>query len=140
MPVAELGLRVPAVIDRVPIVMRLTADMGAVANDPQIASAIAKDPHSGGTWMPGRWLRTFLTSSPVVPPEEFDVCPVVLAHPGADRWTDIELSLPFFDRIAKVDKRLVVLENAGHLPVEEPGRTQLADTVLGELERARSQA
>ncbi|WP_064046551.1 alpha/beta hydrolase [Ralstonia solanacearum] len=51
-------------------------------------------------------------------------CPLLLAHPGDDRWTGFESSRQFFDRI-KGDKELVMLENCGHFPVEEPGITQL---------------
>jgi alpha-beta hydrolase superfamily lysophospholipase len=43
-----------------------------------------------------------------------------LVHPGADHWTPVELSRTFLDRIA-APKRLVILANAGHYPVEEPG-------------------
>src|SRR4051812_296462 len=45
-------------------------------------------------------------------------CPVLLVHPAADRWTDVSISLPFFEGL-RVPKRLVMLENAGHFPVEE---------------------
>jgi hypothetical protein len=51
---------------------------------------------------------------------------VWLVHPGADRWTPLSLSRAFFDRIA-APKRLVVLDAAGHYPVETPGIHQLAD-------------
>ena len=39
---------------------------------------------------------------------------------NADLWTTIEASRPFFDRI-KGPKNLVMLENCGHLAIEEPG-------------------
>ncbi|WP_433334285.1 hypothetical protein [Spirillospora sp. CA-294931] len=61
-------------------------------------------------------------------PEDFTACPVLMAHPAADRWTPVRLSLPFFERLAS-PKRLVMLEKCGHLPVEDPGLTQLADAL-----------
>jgi hypothetical protein len=45
-----------------------------------------------------------------------------------DRWTPTAMSLRFFDRIA-APKELVLLENAGHYPVEAPGTHQLLDAV-----------
>lgn len=90
-------------------------------------------PCSGGS--PDRsWTRcgrSRACAGPAVEPEDFTACPVLLAHPGADRWTPVELSTPFFDRLGG-DKRLVVLEGCGHMPVEEPGLRQFAEA-LGRL-------
>ena len=63
-------------------------------------------------------------------PEDFDACPVLLAHPAEDRWTPVQLSRTFFDRI-RAPKQLVMLEGAGHFPVEQPGLDQLTDAVAG---------
>ena len=64
-----------------------------------------------------------------IEPEAFEVCPVLLAHPGEDRMTAIEHSRRFFDRIA-AKKSWVVLEGAGHMPVERPGIDRLEASVL----------
>ena len=120
---------VPALTDLLPVPMRVVGNMRGVANNLELSQAIASDPRAGGTWMPGRFLRTFVNSAPLVEPEAFDICPVLLAHPADDRWTDISITRAFFDRLS-VAKRLVMLENAGHLPVEEPGATQLRAAML----------
>jgi len=39
------------------------------------------------------------------------------------------MSRPFFDRL-KVPKRLVMLDNAGHFPIEEPGVSELRTALL----------
>jgi alpha-beta hydrolase superfamily lysophospholipase len=83
----------------------------------------------GGNWVPARFLRTFLGASPALEPEQFQVCPVLLAHPGADRMTDIAHSRRFFERLA-CPKRMVVLEGASHMPTEHPGVEQLEESVL----------
>ena len=44
----------------------------------------------------------------------------------------IEASRPFFDRI-KGPKELVLLENCGHLPIEEPGLSRLEEAVVAFL-------
>ncbi|MFC5746206.1 alpha/beta fold hydrolase [Actinomadura rugatobispora] len=114
---------------RVPI--RWIARMSAMANRPDLNAAVARDRLGGGGRVSLRFLRTYLASAPEVEPEEFTACPVVLAHPADDRWTPAALSLPFFERLAS-EKRLVMLEGCGHLPVEEPGLTRLAEA-LGRL-------
>jgi alpha-beta hydrolase superfamily lysophospholipase len=113
-PVLEpLMLNLPAFAQGLPLPMRLLINMRGVSNDPVLSEAIATDP------------------------ETFDVCPVLLTHPGDDRWTDVAISRPFFDRL-KVPKQLVMLGNAGHLPIEEPGASELRAALLGFLaERAR---
>ena len=61
---------------------------------------------------------------PPIAPEAFDVCPLLLAHPAADKWTPLAVSKPFFDRLDG-EKELVMLEGCGHLPYEAPGVFQL---------------
>jgi alpha-beta hydrolase superfamily lysophospholipase len=119
----------PALTDPIPVPMRWAGNMRGVVNDPELAELIAKDPLAGGAWMPAGFLRSFVNCEPLVKPEAFDVCPVLLAHPGDDHWTDISVTQAFFDRL-RVGKRLVMLENAGHLPIEEPGVTQFRAALL----------
>jgi alpha-beta hydrolase superfamily lysophospholipase len=57
--------------------------------------------------------------------------PVFLAHPADDRWTPVGVSLPFFDRLGRVETRLVLVENAGHAPLERPGVDQLREALVG---------
>jgi alpha-beta hydrolase superfamily lysophospholipase len=103
--------------------------MKGVANDPEIARLACEDPIGGGKLVPLRFLHSILAVRPAIEPEDFDLCPVLLAHPAADLWTKIEASRPFFDRI-KGPKELVMLENCGHLPIEEPGLGRLEEAVV----------
>jgi alpha-beta hydrolase superfamily lysophospholipase len=132
----EWSLRVPWLTDHGVVKMNLVGNMKAIANDPRISRALSRDRRAGGTWMPGRWIRTFLTSDPVVEPEAFDVCPVLLAHPAEDRWTDVAVSRPFFDRLVSTPTELVMLERSGHFPIEAPGRDVLADLLVDRLRTA----
>jgi alpha-beta hydrolase superfamily lysophospholipase len=124
-PLAALfgGLRVP---------IRWFGKMKAVANDPEIARLACEDPVGGGNLVPLRFLRSILAIRPAIEPEHFDLCPVLLAQPAADLWTNIDASRPFFDRI-KGPKELVMLENCGHLPIEEPGLSRLEEVVVAFL-------
>jgi alpha-beta hydrolase superfamily lysophospholipase len=103
--------------------------LNRISNDPELSALAASDRLGGGSWVPARFLRTLMTAVPVLEPEAFDICPVLLAHPGVDRMTDIAASRRFFERLAG-DKRMVVLEGASHMPTEHPGVDQLEDGVL----------
>jgi len=65
---------------------------------------------------------------PLIEPEDFSKCPVLLAHGENDRWTPYEISRNFFDRIAG-DKKFVLLERASHYPYEEPGFRQMQEAI-----------
>lgn len=103
-------------------------NMRAISNRPELTRLVLRDRLGGGNSMPLGFLRSYLESVPMVEPEDAQI-PVLLAHPAADRWTPVDVSRPFFDRLAG-PKRLVMLENAGHLPVEEPGTGQLVEAVV----------
>ena len=112
---------------------RMLSKMTAISNDPELSRLVASDPYGGGSSLPISFLRSLMKTTPPTPPEQFTRCPVLLAHPGADRMTDIAFSRRFFDRLAP-SKRMVVLAGAGHWPIEEPGATQLRDAVRDFLE------
>lgn len=122
---------------RLPI--RWIADMRHIANDRGLIDAVLADRSGGGGRVPLGWMRSFLESSPLVEPEQFATTPVTMIQPGADRWTPLEISRPFFDGIA-AEKSLVVLENCGHFPVGEPGFTQMLEAVRRLVDEVRPQA
>lgn len=95
----------------------------------ELSELVRADKLGGGSWVPARFLRTLMTTAPDLEPEQFDVCPVLLAHPGVDRMTDIALSRRFFERLA-APKRMLVLDGASHMPTEHPGVDQLEAAVL----------
>lgn len=55
--------------------------------------------------------------------------PIVLTKPAADRWTPRHLSEPFLARVRNVPVKVVMLDNAGHYPLEQPGRAQMVDAI-----------
>ena len=109
--------------------MAYVSKMDRISNRPALSKLVTSDRLGGGSWVPARFLRTLMTAPPALEPEEFTVCPVLLAHPGVDRMTDIALSRRFFDRLA-APKRMVVLDGASHMPTEHPGVDQLEAAVL----------
>ena len=106
--------------------------MHAMSNNRTLNRLIANDPLGGNVRVPVRFMQSIFTIRPAIEPEDFAVCPVLLAHPADDRWTGIASSRSFFDRI-KGNKTLTMLENCGHFPVEEPGITQLQEAALAFL-------
>ena len=116
----------------VPLPMQWVAPMRLIANDEGLTTEVVHDRRGGRRSMPLGWFRTFLAAGPIVAPEEYDGPPVLLVHPDEDRWTPLSISERFFDRI-RGEKRLVVLEGAGHFPVEEPGFSQLMDALAEAL-------
>jgi alpha-beta hydrolase superfamily lysophospholipase len=117
------------VTDGLPLPMAYVSKMDRISNRAALSQLVKSDRLGGGSWVPARFLRTLMTTAPAIEPEQFDVCPVLLAHPGNDRMTDIALSRRFFERLA-APKQMVVLDGASHMPTEHPGVDQLEAAVL----------
>lgn len=118
------------------IPMKKVANMKAIVNNNELLNLLINDPTSSGTKVSIAFINTLLEAYPEIEPEEFDICPMLLAHPEKDLWTPVEISELFFDRLHKIKKELVILENAGHFPIESPGLQQLENNILkfiGEL-------
>ena len=114
------GLRLP---------MRLVSKMRALVNDRAAQRACYADPTSAGNKATVAFLDSYLNYRPVAEPEEFDVCPVLLTQPAADRWTPLHLSTPFLSRIAQVPVRQVMLENGGHYPIEQTALDPMVEAI-----------
>lgn len=56
--------------------------MGAMSSDPALNRLVAEDPYGGGVRVPVNFMQSIFTVRPDVEPEDFDHCPVLLAHPG----------------------------------------------------------
>lgn len=133
---ARVGLPLLPALDtilgRVRLPIRWFSNMGAIANDPALCKVFLADSYGAGRSVPVHFMRSLFAATPDIEPEQFDRCPVLLAHPAADRWTTVEASRLLYDRL-NTSKQLVLLEHCGHFPVEEPGVTQLRDAVLAFL-------
>lgn len=127
------------VTDGLPMPMRYMSKMNHISNDPELSALCAGDRLGGGNVVPARFLRTLMDTAPDIEPEDFDVCPVLLTHPGMDRMTDIALSRRFFDRLPG-RKQMVVLEGASHMPTEHPGIDQMEAAVMSFIQTLVSPA
>ena len=108
----------------VKIAVKEVANMRTIVNDRQLMEILLEDEVASGSSVSVYFLISMIKSIPLIEPEEFSVCPVLLTHPEDDRWTPVEISKLFFDKI-KAPKKLKMLENAGHFPIESPGLKQL---------------
>lgn len=126
-PLMQLSAGTPLKTMRLP--MTLASKMSALVNDKAALKVWLSDKRSAGNAMTLAFLSSYLSYAPVVEPENFEVCPVLLTQPAQDRWTPLHLSEPFLQRIRKVPVSVVMLENAGHYPLEQPGLSQMVDAI-----------
>lgn len=111
------------------IPMKLVANMRSIVNSKNLLDLLIKDKLSSSASVSIKFILILLEAIPAIEPEQFDLCPLLLVHPEDDRWTPVDLSLMFFNRL-KCTKKLLMLQNGGHFPVEEPGIYQLEDYVV----------
>ena len=102
--------------------------MELITNDPNFSQVFENDPYAGGSVVSLGFLNSYMYYNPKIEPESFETCPILLLHPSLDPWTPVNLSETFFNKI-KTKKRFLLLEGAGHLPYEEPGKSQLFQEV-----------
>jgi alpha-beta hydrolase superfamily lysophospholipase len=117
---------------RIPI--KWFTKMNAMSNNPALSDLVARDPMGGGAKVPLAFMHSIFQVRPDVEPDLFTTCPVLLVHPGEDRWTPVVSSRLFFEKI-RGEKYIRMLDKCGHFPVEEPGFSQLEDAVVEFLAR-----
>ncbi|MCV7150418.1 alpha/beta hydrolase [Mycolicibacterium pyrenivorans] len=124
-PAPALLRAIDPVVGRLRLPIRWLADMTQMSTDPRLSRLCASDPRGGGVSVPLGFVAGWMNYSHTAP-ESFAAAPVTLVAP--DTWTPPELSIRFLQRISGPTK-LVMLENCGHYPIEEPGLTQLRTTM-----------
>lgn len=126
--VASIGKYIMRILQKIiggmKIPMKLIGNVKAITNNKSLTNLLMSDKKSAGVSVPIRFIYSILTPDIKIEPEEFRSCPFLLIHPGDDRWTDISLSRKFYDRLA-CEKETVILEGAGHFPIEELGLGQM---------------
>ncbi|PQP85088.1 alpha/beta hydrolase [Paenibacillus sp. PCH8] len=136
--VSRVGKRMmdmfPGLLDHVHISVKQVSRMQLITNNQDLTRLIMNDPQAAATRIPLELLRTFLNKEPEVNPEQFTQCPVLLVHPERDPMTPLRFSQPFFDRL-RGEKECIILECAGHFPIEQPGLNQLEAAVLRFLQQ-----
>lgn len=127
LPLVKLASRVGLGGLRIP--MRVASKMRALVNNRDCLQACYSDRTSAGAWVSQRFLSSYATYRPAMEPETFDVCPILLTQPAEDRWTPLHLSKLFLNRVRRQPVQIVLLDGAGHYPIERRGLGQLHDAV-----------
>jgi len=126
-PMVDFTAKTPLKSMRMP--MTVASKMSALVNSEDALKVWLSDKRSAGNAMTMAFLSSYMSYQPVTEPEDFNVCPILLTQPAADRWPPLHLSEPFLKRVRKVPVQVVMLENAGHYPLEQPGLSQMVDAI-----------
>lgn len=116
--------------------MKMVCNMKAIVNNEAVAELLMRDPISSGTKVTLEFLYGMLNPNIEIDASDYRKCPVLLAHPERDCWTDVALSRLFFDKIP-APKELKLLQGAGHFPIEENGLKQLEEYCIAFMNRQR---
>ena len=109
--------------------------MSALVNKPEALKILLADPSSAGNEVSLKFVESYLSYTPAIAPEDFEVCPILLTQPAEDRWSPLALSQRFFSLLSRVKPTIVNLENAGHYLLEEPGLGQMTDAIAKFIEK-----
>lgn len=124
-----MGVLARTPLARMPFPMTVASKMSTLVNDKGALKVMTSDRTSAGNWVPVKFLDSYLRYVPAVEPANFDACPVLLTQPAEDRWSPLELSDLVPSQITRVPVSTVMLADAGHYPIEEPGLQQMQDAI-----------
>lgn len=110
--------------------MSIPSKMKALVNDKECLKEMLSDRTSAGAKVSMEFMASYMTYVPEIKPEDFDICPVILTQPEADRWTPQRLSDPFLAKITHVPVQKTVLKNGGHYPIEKEALDELHQNTL----------
>jgi alpha-beta hydrolase superfamily lysophospholipase len=135
---AKYGIRIlnllPESIRGFRIPIRMATNMTRLVNNEKALKLLLKDKRGAGSKVDLNFLMSMMNSHPEVEPEKYNHIPVLMVHPADDRWTPVKASDIFFNKIASEKKR-VMLDNAGHFPMEEPGLSQMEHAIMDFIEK-----
>ncbi|OHV57451.1 alpha/beta fold hydrolase [Pseudofrankia sp. BMG5.36] len=116
-------------LGRVRLPMAMASKMSALANGKEVMKVLMRDRTSAANRVSLKFIDSLSTYTPAIPPEEFSACPILLTQPTEDRWSPFWMAETFLARITGVPVTVAQLENAGHLPFEDPGLRQMIEAI-----------
>lgn len=126
--------KMPSCIKKMKIPVRMVCNMNALVNDRSVLKILLDDLVGAGSTVEINFLLTMMNHSPVLEPEYFKKVPALMVHPEHDNWTPVKISEIFFDKISSV-KEKIILNKAGHFPLENPGIKQLEENTVEFIKR-----
>ena len=121
--------KMPLFIKKIKVPIKLVTNMNAIVNNKKVLKLLLKDKKGAGSIITILFLLSMINHIPLLEGEQFNKIPILLAHPEDDKWTPLHISELFFDKIDSI-KYKIILENAGHFPIEEPGINQLINGII----------
>jgi alpha-beta hydrolase superfamily lysophospholipase len=121
--------KMPFFIKKIKVPIKMVTNMSGIVNNRNVLKLLLKDKTGAGNNISINFLLTMMSYIPLLEAEQFNKIPVLLAHPENDKWTPLHISELFFDKINSI-KYKIILENAGHFPIEEPGINQLISGII----------
>jgi len=121
--------KMPLFIKKIKVPMKMVTNMNAIVNSKDILKVLLKDKRGAGVNISLLFMLSMMEYKPLLEAEDFKNVPVLMVHPKDDKWTPVFVSELFFDKIGS-NKKKIILENAGHFPVEEPGVSQLINGII----------
>ncbi|HFI0601017.1 TPA: alpha/beta hydrolase [Streptococcus suis] len=109
--------------------MTLVSKMSALVNDKELLAIFLQDKTSAGNLASINFLQSYMNYVPKISPQDFDIAPILLTQPDADKWTPYELSRPVLDHISKAPVEVVHLPNGSHYPVENEALRVMNDSI-----------
>jgi alpha-beta hydrolase superfamily lysophospholipase len=119
----------PAFITRAKIPIRMVTRMKGLVNNEDVLKILLEDKRGAGSNVKIDFLLSMMNHSPLIEAEKFDKIPILMAYPGNDMWTPVEISDLFFRKINS-EKTRIRIEGAGHFPIEEPGIKKLEAAIV----------
>jgi alpha-beta hydrolase superfamily lysophospholipase len=130
---AKYGLplmyKMPSCIQQIKLPIKWVTNMNGLVNNKKILKLLLKDTIGAGSSVSINFLLTMMMHTPSLDADQFNTVPALLVHPEKDNWTPMAASELFFDKIQS-QKTKVILENAGHFPIEKPGIEQLENAIV----------
>ncbi|MBW0152794.1 MAG: alpha/beta hydrolase [Phenylobacterium sp.] len=125
---------VPALFDRLIMPLGLATPLRLMSRNSALQRYFKRDRLLGGRWVRAKFFRTLHQHR--LAHHRLD-CPILLAHPGADDWTPVSMSMPPYEKIEGA-KSFQLLSNGSHLPAESPAYVELGQAIqafLGSVSR-----
>lgn len=108
------------VTDKIKLPIKWFCKMELMSPNTEFSKLFNDDKLAGGAKVPMKFLRTFATYNPEIEFEDFDKCPILLLQPEKDDWTPLAVNRKVYNKL-KGEKKLIILKECGHAPIEAPG-------------------
>jgi alpha-beta hydrolase superfamily lysophospholipase len=125
----KLMKKIPLFLRKIKLPIKMVTNMNGIVNNKNVLKLLLKDKRGSGSKVSIHFLLTMMEYKPLLEAFNFNNIPVLLAHPGDDKWTPLHISELFFNKLSTM-KEKILLDNAGHFPIEEPGINQLIKGII----------